>query len=92
MSITIFSGSLYAVCFFPAVVFGLHWSRGSANAVLASMAVGISVLLGWLWLDLAGILHEVFPALLASIVTYTVVAYRTPPARSDAQWAKLALS
>ena len=42
VEITIFSGSLYAVCFFPAVVFGLYWQRGSPRTVLWSMAVGIS--------------------------------------------------
>ncbi|MGA0841298.1 MAG: sodium:solute symporter family protein, partial [Pseudomonadales bacterium] len=37
VEITIFSGSLYAVCFLPAILIGLHWRRGTANAVLASM-------------------------------------------------------
>ena len=48
VQITIFSGSLYAVCFFPAVVVGLHWHRGSASAVLWSMGAGVAMLLMWL--------------------------------------------
>lgn len=70
VEITIFSGSLYAVCFFPAVVIGLHWHRGSAAAVLASMAVGVGVLLFWIVSGLRGTLHEVFPALFASVLVF----------------------
>ena len=36
---TIFSGSLYAVHFAPAVLFGLHWRRGSATAALVASAL-----------------------------------------------------
>ena len=74
VTVTIFSGSLYAVCFFPAVVFGLYSSRGSANAVLWSMAVGVSLLIFWILWGWNQYLHEVFPALMASCVTYWVVA------------------
>jgi SSS family transporter len=70
VQITIFSGSLYAVCFFPAVVLGLHWRRGNARAVLWSMAVGTSVLLTWMWADLGQYVHEVFPALALSLLVY----------------------
>ncbi len=76
VEITIFSGSLYAVCFFPAVVLGLHWQRGNATAVLASMAAGVFVLLTWILLGMRGTLHEVFPALLASILVYCAVSLR----------------
>ena len=74
VEITIFSGSLYAVCFFPAVVFGLYWQRGSAKAVLWSMAVGIATLVAWIAADLRQDLHEVFPALLLSTLTYTLLS------------------
>jgi Na+/proline symporter len=76
LQITIFSGSLYAVCFLPAVVLGLYWSRGSSTAVLASMAAGIATLLIWLMLGYNTLLHEVFPALAASIVVYVGCALR----------------
>ena len=50
VEITIFSGSLYAVCFFPAVLFGLYWEKGTARSVLWSMLLGTVVLLLWiLW-------------------------------------------
>ena len=79
VEITIFSGSLYAVCFFPAVVMGLHWHKGSAAAVLVSMGGGVAVLLAWIGFGLRGGLHEVFPALLTSIVLYVVISKMTPP-------------
>ena len=78
VEITIFSGSLYAACFLPAVVAGLHWRRGTASAVLASMLCGVAVLLVWLVSGLGSMLHEVFPALLASCVAYWLVSVRSP--------------
>ncbi len=74
IEITIFSGSLYAVCFFPAIVLGLHWRRGSAAAVLASIGVGVPVLIGWMLLGFGAFVHEVFPALAVSTLTYACVA------------------
>ena len=70
VEITIFSGSLYAVCFFPAVLFGLYWERGTARSVLWSMLLGTIVLLLWILLGLKQTLHEVFPALLVAIITH----------------------
>ena len=77
VQITIFSGSLYAVCFFPAVVLGLHWQRGSATAVLSSVIVGVLTLLIWMVTGLSSMLHEVFPALAASLLVYVAVAKQT---------------
>lgn len=80
IEITIFSGSLYAVCFFPAILFGLHWRRGNARAVLASMLLGMGVLLLWLWSGMSSYVHEVFPALLVSCLIYLAVAGRSAAA------------
>jgi SSS family transporter len=74
LQLTIFSGSLYAVCFLPAVVLGLYWSRGSAGAVLLSMAAGILTLLAWLALGYNAGIHEVFPALGVSTLVYVLLA------------------
>lgn len=74
VEITIFSGSLYAVCFVPAILFGLHWSHGTAAGVLASMCTGVAVLLLWLALGFGQVLHEVFPALLVSTGMYVGVS------------------
>lgn len=74
VEITIFSGSLYAACFLPAVVLGLHWHLGSARAVLASMAGGVATLLTWLAAGLRENLHEVFPALLVSFALFVLIA------------------
>jgi SSS family transporter len=83
VEITIFSGSLYAVCFFPAILFGLHWRRGSAQAVLASMVSGVLVLVGWLLVGGREFAHEVFPALLVSCLSYFWVAHVTAPALTE---------
>ena len=66
VEITTFSGSLYAVCFLPAVLFGLYWRRGDAFSVVCAMAAGVGVLLLWLALGWHRWLHEVFPALATS--------------------------
>ncbi len=77
VEITIFSGSLFAVCFVPTILLGLHWRRGSEAAALTAFGLGIAVLLGWLLAGLGDIVHEVFPALLASTVAYVVVSLRS---------------
>ncbi|NKC01348.1 MAG: hypothetical protein GKR90_23015 [Pseudomonadales bacterium] len=74
VEITIFSGSLYAACFLPAVVLGLHWHKGTARAVMASMAGGVATLVIWLASGLRENLHEVFPALIVSIVLFVLIA------------------
>lgn len=83
IEMTIFSGSLYAVCFFPAILFGLHWRRGNAAAVLASMGIGVAVLLVWLVTGLSSYVHEVLPALLVSCVVYLCVSWRGEPALAE---------
>jgi len=80
VEITIFSGSLYAVCFLPAILLGLHWRRGTAGGVLASMITGVAVLLGWMLFGPRGVVHEVFPALLVSCLVYAAFALASPPA------------
>ena len=78
VEITIFSGSLYAVCFLPAVLLGLHWRRGDVTCVLASMAVGVLMLIVWLLAGFNAYLHEVFPGLLASVAVYVGLASTRP--------------
>lgn len=77
VSLTAFSGSLYGACFFPAIVLGLYWRRGSGAGVTASFAVGIAVLLLWDLLPGSDVLHEVFPALALSTLTYVGVSLAT---------------
>ena len=79
VEITIFSGSLFAVCFVPTILFGLHWRRGSANAALAAFLVGVVVLIAWLAAGLGDVVHEVFPALFASTTAYVVVSLVSEP-------------
>lgn len=80
VEITILSGSLYAVCFLPSVLLGLHWRRGSAIAVLASMGLGVLTLLVWRGLGYNATVHEVFPALMVSLMVYVGVSWWSPPA------------
>ena len=79
VEITIFSGSLFAVCFVPTILLGLHWRRGNETAALTAFGVGIAVLLGWLVVGLGDVVHEVFPALIASTLAYVVIAARSDP-------------
>ncbi|MYD96724.1 MAG: sodium/solute symporter [Gammaproteobacteria bacterium] len=79
VEITIFSGSLFAVCFVPTILFGLHWRRGSANAALAAFALGVVVLIAWLAAGLGEVVHEVFPALFASTTAYVIVSLVSEP-------------
>lgn len=77
--LTAFSGSLYGACFVPAIILGLHWRRGSGAAVIASFVTGIAVLLLWKFVPGSDILHEVFPAVVASTLVYVGVSMATPP-------------
>ena len=79
VEITIFSGSLFAVCFVPTILLGLHWRRGNEAAALSAFGVGIAVLLGWLLAGLGDVVHEVFPALFASTIAYVAISARGRP-------------
>ena len=88
VEITIFSGSLFAVCFVPTILLGLHWRRGNEAAALTAFGVGVAVLLGWILAGLGDVLHEVFPALLASTAAYVIVSMRGSPV-TDPEVARL---
>ena len=84
VSLTAFSGALYGACFFPAVVLGLHWKRGSGTAVLGSFASGVAVLLLWRFVPGSEVTHEVFPALALSTATYAGLALVTEDGATEA--------
>ena len=83
VELTAFSGSLYGACFFPAIVFGLHWRRGSGAGVIASFVIGIGVLLGWEYLPGSEIPHEVFPAMILSTLAFWIVSLFTPDGANE---------
>jgi len=83
VELTAFSGSLFGACFFPTIVFGLHWRRGSAAAVIASFLVGIGVLLTWDMVPGAAILHEVFPAMILSTLAFWLVSLVTEDSANE---------
>ena len=76
VGITIFSGSLYAVCFFPPVVFGLYGRVAPASRVFVAMLFGIATLIAWIALGLSSLLHEVFPGLVVSTAIYLAFSER----------------
>ena len=76
VGITIFSGSLYAVCFFPPVVFGLYGRIAPASRVFVAMLFGIATLIAWIALGLSNLLHEVFPGLVVSTAIYLAFSKR----------------
>lgn len=78
VELTIFSGSLFAVCFVPTVLLGLHWRRGNEWAALAAFGCGIPMLVAWRFAGLHEVVHEVFPALAASTAAYLIGAWRRP--------------
>ncbi len=73
VSLTALSGAMYGACFGPAILLGLYWRRGNGNSAIASFAAGLAVLMFWRFTPFA--LHEVFPAVALSFVTYVVVAF-----------------
>ncbi len=83
VKMTIFSGSMYAACFFPALVIGLHWRRGNATSVVASMLSGLTVLAIWTATPLNDSVHEIFPALLASTLVYLALGWLCAPNNTD---------
>jgi SSS family transporter len=83
VELTAFSGSLFGACFFPTIVFGLHWRRGSGAAVIASFLVGIGVLLMWDKVPGAAILHEIFPAMILSTLAYWLVSLVTEDSANE---------
>jgi Na+/proline symporter len=84
VELTAFSGALYGACFFPALVLGLHWKRGSGTAVVGSFVTGIVVLLAWDFAPGSEIIHEIFPAMLLSTGMYVGLAIVTEDTASEA--------
>ena len=77
VTLTAFSGSLYAACFFPALILGLYWEKGNGAAVLVSFAMGLGTLSLWRYLPGVTSIHPVFPAVLFSTVAFVLVALGT---------------
>ena len=77
VELTALSGSLFGACFFPAIVLGLHWRRGSGTSVITSFVVGVTVLLTWDFFPGSAAVHEVFPAMVLSLGSYCAVSLVT---------------
>ena len=76
--LTAFSGSLYAACFFPGLILGLYWRKGNGKALLTSFSLGLLCLLSWKYFSIWPSIHEVFPSLLISTLSYVLISLITP--------------
>lgn len=90
VGITIFSGSLYAVCFFPPVVFGLYGRVAPASHVFVAMLCGMATLIVWIALGLNSLLHEVFPGLIISTAIYLAFSERVDGEQANGEHQGLA--
>ena len=82
VTLTAFSGGLYAACFFPAVVLGLLWRRGTGAGAVASLISGFVVLLFWDVVPFSDAVHEVFPAMALSLAAYVGFGLAAPPLKA----------
>lgn len=83
VALTAFSGSLYAACFLPCVVLGLHWRKGDEVSVLASFGLGLATLVIWTQTSWSAHMHPVFPAMALSLLSYAILAKLRPPVPSE---------
>jgi Na+/pantothenate symporter len=83
VTLTALSGSLYGACFFPAIVLGLYWRRGSGAAVIGSYAAGLAPLFLWQYTPWSAALHQVFPALVLSMLTYVGISLTGPTVQTE---------
>ena len=83
VTLTALSGSLYGACFLPAIVLGLYWRRGSGAAVIGSYAAGLVPLFLWQYTPWAASLHQVFPALVLSLLTYVGISMAGPTVQTE---------
>jgi len=81
IEITTLSGSVYAACLTPVVIFGLHWHRGNGTSVITACLAGLLTLGLWKYTPYAGVLHEIFPAITASNIVYVTHASMVPSIR-----------
>ena len=72
MDLTVFSGGLYASCFFPAIVLGLYWRGGTGVGTVSSFVVGAFTYSIWRALTVSDVVHEVFPAMALATATYVI--------------------
>lgn len=84
VELTIWSGSLYAACFLPVLLGGLFLERGDGVAALVAMLGGLTMLLAWPFTPGDAVVHEVFPALAASVGLFLLFARVRAPAEGAA--------
>ncbi|MDA2923173.1 sodium/solute symporter [Acidobacteria bacterium AH-259-L09] len=79
VGITGFSGSLYAACFLPTLVFGLYWKGGTAIGALSCVLLGSTTVTAWHFAKLAGwtTWHEVYVGFGVAILAYVFVSLMT---------------
>ena len=78
VSLTSFSGSLYAACFIAPLLLGLFWQKGNGYAAGGAIITGIAILLIWPRLPFDTGIHRVFPAMALSTIIYIIFALSRP--------------
>lgn len=85
VEISSFSGSMYAACFLPTLVFGLYWRRATRAGALAALLLGFVVTLVWFFAKVRVAdgayrgWHEVYVGLACSLLAYFAVSMLTRP-------------
>lgn len=74
VTLTALSGAIYAACFFPSILFGLYWRKGNGKSALASITAGIVCIIFWRFSPYSSVIHQIFPALVFSTLSYVIVA------------------
>ena len=74
VALTSFSGSLYAACFVAPLLLGLFWKKGDGMAAAGAIVVGVIVLLAWSYFEVNANIHQVFPAMGLSTLSYVSLA------------------
>ena len=83
VTLTALSGAMYGACFLPAIVLGLYWRKGNGAAVVGSYVAGLTPLFLWRYTPWSEALHQVFPALILSLLTYIAVSLVGPTVETD---------
>jgi SSS family transporter len=85
VTITAFSGSLYAACFLPTLVLGLYWQGGTAIGACACVLLGSITVIGWYFAKAAGwtTLHEVYVGIVVAFPAYVAFSFVASKSASD---------
>jgi SSS family solute:Na+ symporter/sodium/proline symporter len=78
----LYAYTIYSAALTPVILAAFFWKRATAQAAVASIAVGTVVTVGWEWVapylpSVIGQRDAIFPALLASMICLVAVSLKT---------------